>query len=64
MFEQLQKKLSNVYLFFDLTKMTKKIPKDFTRVMDLQSRRLQKLVKKVVSIKVTADYFVRRKNKG
>ena len=50
MFEKVQKKLGNVYLFFDLTKMTKKIPKNFSRVMDTQSRRLQKLVKKAYKI--------------
>ena len=46
MFEKLQKKLSNVYLFLDLLVLDKKIPSDFSREIALQNRRVRKLVKK------------------
>ena len=45
MLTKLQKKFSNVYLFFDLLKMDTKIPKSFDREMKIQSRRVRRLVK-------------------
>ncbi len=57
MFEKVQKKFGNVYLFFDLTRMTRKIPKNFSRVMDTQSRRLQKLVKKAYKMPFYKERF-------
>ncbi len=50
MFESLQRKLVNVFIFLDLFKMKKKIPKDFTGVMKLQDLRVRKLVKKAYKI--------------
>lgn len=50
MFEKMQKKMVNVLLFLDLFKMKTKIPKDFTKVMKIQDRRVQKLVKKAYKI--------------
>ena len=57
MFEKLQKKMGNVFLLLDLTKMTKKIPRNFSRVMDTQSRRLQKLMKKAYKIPFYRERF-------
>ena len=45
MFESTQKKLVNVILFLDLAKMKRKIPRDFSGVKKIQSRRVRKLVK-------------------
>ena len=57
MFEKTQKKLQNIYLLFDLTKMKKKIPEDFSGVMSTQSRRVQKLVKKAYQIPFYRERF-------
>lgn len=57
MFDKLQKKLGNVYLFLDLTRMTKKIPKDFTKVMKVRDRRVRKLVKKAYQIPFYRERF-------
>ena len=45
MFEKLQKKLSNVYLFLDFIQLDKRIPKDFSREIALRDKRVRKLVK-------------------
>ena len=50
MFEKLERKMVNALLFLDLFKMKTKIPKDFTKVMELQNKRVQKLVKKAYKI--------------
>ncbi len=57
MFEKQQKKMVNVLLFLDLFKMKKKIPKDFTRVMKIQDRRVRKLVKKAYKIPFYRERF-------
>ena len=50
MFEKLERKLVNVLLFFDLFKMKTKIPTDFSGVMRIQDKRVQKLVKRAYKI--------------
>ncbi len=50
MFEKMQRRLVNVWIFTDLFKMKTKIPKDFTGVMKTQEKRVQKLVKKAYEI--------------
>ena len=59
MFENLQKKLSNFYLFFDLFTMTKKVPEDFTRVLRTRDRRIRKLMKKAYKIPFYRERFDR-----
>ena len=59
MLEKLQKKLSNVYIFWDLTKMKREIPKDFTDVKRIQQKRLQKLVKKAYKMPFYKERFDR-----
>ncbi len=50
MFDKLQRKMVNVWIFLDLFKMKTKIPKDFSGVLKLQDRRVRKLVKKAYKI--------------
>ena len=50
MFEKLERKMVNALLFLDLFKMKTKIPKDFSKVMELQNKRVQKLAKKAYKI--------------
>lgn len=50
MLEKLERKFVNVLIFFDLAKMKKKIPDDFTTVKRIQSRRVHKLAKKAYRI--------------
>ena len=57
MFEATQKKLVNVFLFFDLAKMKRKIPQDFSGVKRIQSRRVRKLVKKAYKIPFYKERF-------
>ena len=57
MFEKTQKRLQNVYLLLDLTRMRKKIPEDFSGVMRTQSRRVQKLVKRAYQIPFYRERF-------
>ena len=59
MFEKLERKLVNVLLFFDLFKMKTKIPKDFTKVMRIQDKRVRKLVKKAYKIPFYKERFDR-----
>lgn len=57
MFEAAQKKMVNIFLFLDLAKMKKKIPKDFSRTKKIQSRRVRKLVKKAYKIPFYKERF-------
>ncbi|MBR2547338.1 MAG: phenylacetate--CoA ligase family protein [Eubacterium sp.] len=50
MLETLQKKLVNFYIFLDLAKMVKHIPKDFSGVRKIQERRIRKLMKRAYEI--------------
>lgn len=57
MFEKLERKMVNVLLFLDLFKMKTKIPKDFSQVMKIQDKRVQKLVKKAYKIPFYKERF-------
>ncbi len=57
MFEKLQKKLGNVYLFWDLTKMIKHYDGDYSKAIALQNKRVQKLVKKAYKIPFYKERF-------
>lgn len=50
MFEKLEKKAVNLLIFADLAKMTTKIPDDFTKVKEIQDKKVQKLAKKAYKI--------------
>lgn len=53
----LDKKLMNFYLFLDLGKMAHKIPKNFSRVMDMQNERVQKLARRAYEIPFYRERF-------
>lgn len=57
MLDKIEKKYVNIFLFLDLFKMKTKIPKDFTQVMRIQDRRVQKLVKKAYQIPFYKERF-------
>lgn len=57
MFEKLQKKLVNVYIFLDLPKMVKKVPTDFTHVKKVQNKRIKKLMKRAYEIPFYREKF-------
>ena len=59
MLEKLQKKLGNVYLFFDLQKMVHKVPDNFSRVMMIQNKRVRKLAEHAYTIPFYRDRFDR-----
>ena len=59
MSDKLDRKLINLYLFFDLMKMKKKIPTDFTDVKRIQDKRVQNLVKHAYEIPFYRDRFDR-----
>ena len=44
--EKIQKKLMNGYLLADLPKMAWQIPKNFSKVMQVQNQRVQALAKR------------------
>ena len=52
MLDKLQKKMVNVFLFFDLMKLNRKYPKgdDYIRLKKIQEKRLHKLMKKAYQI--------------
>ena len=51
------KKLMNLYLFLDLSKMVHKIPKNFSKVMRMQNERVQTLVKRAYEIPFYKERF-------
>lgn len=57
MSDKLDRKLVNLYLFMDLTKMKTKIPKNFTKVKSIQDKRVQKLVKRAYEIPFYKERF-------
>lgn len=57
MLENLQKKAVNILILFDLAKMKKKIPDDFSHVKRIQDRRVRKLVKKAYKIPFYKERF-------
>ena len=59
MLEKLQKKMMNGYLAYDLTQMSLKIPKNFSKVMTVQNRRVQELVKRAYEIPFYRERFDR-----
>ena len=59
MFENVQKKLMNFYILADLGKMSHRIPKNFSHVMQLQNERVQKLAKKAYEIPFYRERFDR-----
>ena len=44
MFDKLQRKLVNVFIFLDLAKMEKKVPYDQKKVVPMQNKRVRKLL--------------------
>ncbi len=59
MTENIQKKLMNGYILADLPKMALKVPKNFSRVMEMQNRRVQALVKRAWEIDFYRERFER-----
>ena len=59
MFEKLQKKLMNVYIFLYLPGMKKHYPKDFPKAMDLQEKRVRALVKRAYEVPFYRERFER-----
>ena len=57
MFEKLQKKLSNVYLFVDLLGLQKKEPRNYSKVMRAQEKNLQKLMRRAWEIPFYRERF-------
>lgn len=55
--DNLQKKLVNVLIFFDLPRMVKKGPRDFAREKQIQNKRTQKLVKRAYEIPFYRERF-------
>lgn len=53
----IEKKLMNLYLFLDLSKMVHKIPKNFSKVMRMQNERVQTLVKRAYEIPFYKERF-------
>ncbi len=54
---KVQKKLVNMYLFFDLFTMQRKIPNDYSKELKIQNKRVQKLVKKAYKIPFYKERF-------
>ncbi len=50
MLENLQKKLANVYIFYDLTQMKHKYTGDYTKIMKMQQKRVRKLAKEAYKV--------------
>ena len=59
MLEKTQKKLMNGYILADLPKMAHQIPKNFSHVMELQNRRVRKLVRCAFEIDFYRERFER-----
>ncbi len=61
MLDKLQKKMVNVFLFFDLMKLNRKYPKgdDYIRLKKIQEKRLHKLMKKAYQIPFYRERFDR-----
>ena len=59
MLDKLQKKLVNVFLFFDLMKLNRKYPKgdDYIRLKKIQEKRLHKLMKNGISDSILSGAF-------
>lgn len=56
---QLDKKLMNVYIFGDLQKMVREVPKNFSRAMRLQNERVQALARRAYEIPFYQERFDR-----
>ena len=59
MLENLQKKMMNGYLLADLGKMSLEVPKNFSKVMEVQNRRVQKLAQRAYRIPFYRERFDR-----
>ena len=61
MLDKLQKKMVNVFLFFDLMKLNRKYPKgdDYIHLKKIQEKRLHKLMKKAYQIPFYRERFDR-----
>ena len=59
MLENLQKKMMNGYLLADLGKMSLEVPKNFSKVMEIQNRRVQKLAQRAYRIPFYRERFDR-----
>ena len=57
MFDQLQRKLVNVFIFLDLARMEKKVPYDQKKVVPMQNKRVRRLVKKAYKIPFYKERF-------
>ena len=57
MLEKLQKKLENVYILYDLSRMSLQVPTDFSKVMRLQRIRLRKLMRRAYRIPFYRERF-------
>ena len=57
MLENIQKKMMNGYIAKDLTQMVHEVPKNFSRVMDMQCERVQKLAKRAYRIPFYRERF-------
>ena len=56
---KLEKKLLNFLIFFDLPKLTLRMPEDFTRMLRIQNRRVKKLVRTAYEIPFYRERFDR-----
>ena len=54
---KLQKKLMNFYLLADLPKMLHKVPKNFSRAIEMQNRRVQILAQRAYEIPFYRERF-------
>ena len=59
MLENLQKKMMNGYLLANLGKMSLEVPKNFSKVMEVQNRRVQKLAQRAYRIPFYRERFDR-----
>ena len=59
MLENVQKKMMNACLVADLPKMAHEIPANFSHVMKLQEKRVQRLVKRAYEIPFYRERFDR-----
>ena len=59
MLENIQKKMMNGYIAKDLTQMVHEVPKNFSKVMDMQCERVQKLAKRAYRIPFYRERFDR-----
>ena len=59
MLENVQKKLMNGYILADLPKMACQVPKNFSRVMQLQNQRVQTLMKRAWEVPFYRERFIK-----